>query len=201
MAELDHSSIIVANSYAETLLDLAKQANLCDEVLDEFDGFIGLMNSDPVFGDFIISPAVDPDNRCATLEKHLRGRLSDLLLNTLLVINRKGRSEIIRMIHQQFRSALEEYKSEVEVKVTSAVELTDDLRDNIRQSAAKISGKSTRLTEKVDASILGGLVIQIEDQKIDNSILRRLGRLRSTLTERASQEIHSGRDFCEEVGA
>ena len=194
MAKFEHGSITVADSYAETLLSLAlaQDTGIANEVFAEFTDFVGFMKKEPMFGDFIVSPAVDPDNRQATLEKNFRGKISDILLNTLLVINRKGRSELVPLIYEQYRLALEEHNNEVDVDVTSAVDLTDELRDKIKEAAAKISGRTARLREKIDPTILGGLVVQIEDQKLDSSVLRQLKQLSATLTERASQEIHSG---------
>jgi F-type H+-transporting ATPase subunit delta len=201
MAEFDYGSYAVADSYARSLLELSEEAGASDEALAEFGELVSLMERDADFGGFMTSPAVDTDTRRDVLEKHFRGKLSDLLLNTLQVINRKDRAELIPLVYERYRLALEQVRNEVDVYVTAAVELSGALRKAIRHAASKITGKTARLVEKVDPGILGGLVVQIGDEKMDSSVLRQLQQIRRTLHERASQEIHSGKEYVESASS
>jgi F-type H+-transporting ATPase subunit delta len=199
MAKYDHGSTAIADSYAGTLLGLAEEAKNADTVITEFEDFVSFMEKDAVFGDFMTNPAVDADDRAAVLEKHFRGKYSDLLVNTLQVVNKKGRGELLPLIYERFRLKLEEVRNEVDVHVTSAVELNDALRDKVRHAAAGVAGRTPRLVEEVDPGILGGLVVRIGDKKLDSSVVNRLHQFRETLDERASREIHSGKAFFEAV--
>ena len=197
MAKFDHDAYAVADSYARTLLELSEEAGSSDTMMAEFRAFVDLMEEDAQFGTFMTSPAVDDDARGEILEKHFRDRLSDLLLNTLQVINRKGRAGIIVLILERYRLELEKVRNEVDVHVTSAVELTVDLRERIRDAATAMTGQVALLVEKVNPDILGGLVMQIGDKKMDGSLVRRLSQIRRLLHKRATQEIHNGREYFE----
>jgi F-type H+-transporting ATPase subunit delta len=199
MAGLEHGAAEIADTYADTLVDLAQEAGVADEVLADFGRFVELMKRDDAFADFMMNPGVDLDNRGKVLEKHFRRRINDLLLNTLLVINRKGRSRLVELIYERFGAKLEEARNEIDVQVTSAVPLTNKLRERIRQVASEMSGKSAKLIEKVEPAILGGLVLRIGDEKIDNSVARHVEGARESLLERAAHEVRSGRRFFEAV--
>lgn len=200
MANYDHGSQAIADSYAKTLLDLTEQAGTTDTAADEFRQFAELMERDAAFAEFLTSHSVDPDRRALVLEKHFRGRMNNLLLSTLQVINRKDRTALIPLIYEQYRLAVEEARNEVDVHVTSAVPLTDGLRQQLAETATKVAGKTARLVEKVDPAILGGLVVRIGDEKLDASVARHLQRLGGMLHERSVHEIHGGKAFVEANG-
>ncbi len=199
MAGFEHGTIEIADTYARTLAELTQESGASSDVLEQFGDFIRLMEVEPSFGEFLRNPAVDADARRELLEKHFRGKMADVLLNTLQVINRKNRAALIPLIYERYRLALEEARNEVEVYVTSAIALTDELRAQIRRAASEATGRNARLIEKVKPDILGGLIVRIGDDKIDTSVAGRLERMRDTLRQRASREIRSGKEFFEAV--
>ncbi|NOX57841.1 MAG: ATP synthase F1 subunit delta [Planctomycetes bacterium] len=197
MAKFEHGSIAIADSYARTLLELAESSGQSDEVAEDFAEFAKLLDSDAPFAQFMDSQAIDASDREKVLEKSFRGRMNDLLLSTIQVVNRKGRCELLSLIRERFRLALEESRNQVDVQVTSAVTLSEPLRERLREVTAKISGKEVHLIENVDPSILGGLVVRMGDEKIDASTIHQIKGLKMALAIRASDEIHSGRSFAE----
>jgi len=197
MAGFDHNAESIADNYARTLLELSEEAQRSEAILSEFQDFVSLMEKDAAFGNFMVNPAVDADDRRELLEKHFRGKMDNLLLSALQVVNRRNRCELAPLICERYRLALEEARGEVDVYVTTAVELTSSLRDQITQAATAVAGKKARLIEQVDPDILGGLVVRIEDEKLDSSVARQLNRLHDMLAKRASQELHGDRSFVE----
>lgn len=193
MARLDHTTASIAETYAEALYELADAGGATDAVLEEVEAFRELMEKDTAFADFMMNPAMDAEVRRAFLEKHFRGKFGDLFLNTLLVVNRKGRTALLPLICEHYRAAHERARNEVDVEVTSAVPLNDTSRRAVLEAMARVTGKTARLVERVDPSILGGLVVRIGDRKFDASLVRRLEGIRETLLERATQEAASGR--------
>jgi len=200
MAKFEHGSIAIADSYAKTLLELTEQSGQSEAVAEDFSEFDKLLKTDEAFAEFMYSQSVDSDARSQVLEKNFRGRMNDLLLSTIQVVNRKERCELLELIRERFRLALEAARNEVDVYVTSAIALNDDLRESLRQATTSITGKTVRFIETVDPSILGGLVVRIDDEKLDNSVINRLRGLNASLMERASEEIHKGHAFADATG-
>ena len=133
----------------------------------------------------------------ALLEKVFRGRMSDLLLDALQVFNAKDRLGILATVFERFRAAHDEKQGRIDVHVTTAVPLTDELRTKVSAAVRKRTSKTARLIETTDPDILGGLIVRIGDTKIDTSVANHLRRMRDALRTRASVEIHGGRSYFE----
>jgi F-type H+-transporting ATPase subunit delta len=187
----------VPQVYAEALLALAEERGAADEVLEELNGLAALASADRDFETFLASPLVESEARTRTFEKLLRGRASDLVVDALQVINRKGRLELLPEIAAAYRQEHRRLRNTVQVFVTSAVPLDDALRGKLRAAAARFAGKTPELVESVDPGLLGGMVVRVGDERIDSSVKTRLRDLSGTLLRRASQEVQSGSRYVE----
>jgi len=185
----------VAGVYARALLALAMDRHEADQIEGELAELAGLVSANPELEGYLSSPLVDEEGRAAALEKALRERASDLVVNTLQVMNGKGRLGLLGALAEAYRLANEHRRGEVDVEVTTAVELSDELRRRIAISASRYAGRTARLIEKVDPELLGGLVLKIGDRKIDSSLARQIHDAREGLFERASQELHGEKSY------
>ncbi|MCP4249476.1 MAG: ATP synthase F1 subunit delta [bacterium] len=198
MATTDDTVTAIADSYAEALLALSEQRGLSDRVLAELGELAACFEKDPAVADFFSSPAVDDTARQAALEKMFRGRLDDLTVDALQVLNAKGRAALVPAVYERFRLGLERVRGEIDVTVTSAVALGAGERDRLVEAMQARTGKKPQLIERVDESLLGGLVVQVGDEKLDCSVANQLATLRESFRERASREIHAGAAYIEE---
>jgi F-type H+-transporting ATPase subunit delta len=200
MSLVSDKEMAIARVYAQALLTLAKEQGLAAQVREELAELSRRAQADPVVGKFLSDPTILGESREAALAKILRGQFSDLAVDTVLIMARKGRVTIISHLAEAYRQALAEDEGEVDVGVTTAVPLTDPQREKVRAWAAAFTGKKPVLVESVRADILGGLILQIDDEKFDRSVGRGLRRIKDRLFERASHEIHSGRAVLEPTG-
>lgn len=187
---VDDRQLAVARVYADSLLALAEEAGQGDETLDELDGIVALQERDPDLAAFFASPLVDEQARRRTVEKSLRGEVSDLVVNTLQVMNNKGRLDLLPALAAAYREALDALRGRVDVSITSAVPLSDGLREELLGTLRRVTGREVRLDETVDADLLGGIVVSLGDRKIDYSLATDLRQLDDQLRDRASREIH-----------
>lgn len=191
----DDKERAIAQVYARSILDLAQEAGEVETVADELQELIDYAEKQEEFGSFLTNPLTEPARRRGSLETLFRGRMSDLTLDALQVINRKGRMELLPAIVQAYKDERRKREGWVEVEVVSAVPLTDALRERLRQAVDRRTGRKSEIKEVVDPSILGGLVVRMEDEKIDTSVARELAVLSERLSRRASAEILSGKDY------
>lgn len=192
MSSFDDKTLAVAKVYAAAMLDLAAKRGEADELGDELHQMVRLAERDPRFARFLADPLADAGERRESIEKMFRGQASDLLVDSLQVLNRKGRFGILPAITQVYHQELDRLRKRVEVQVTSAVPLTDELRHRLAAAVEGQTGRKARLDERVDESLLGGMVVQIGDRKIDASVTTRLEGLAAAMLDRASREIHRG---------
>lgn len=195
MATVDESSQAVADVYARALLELALAKGEDERIGEELDELVGLAQRDPDFRVFMTSEAVDRDRRAMSLEKLFRGKLADVLLDTLQVMNEKDRGALLSALRARYIHCRYEHLNQVEAAVTTATPLDDVNRQALVAELAQMTGKQIVLHEAVDESVLGGLIVQIGDRCYDGSMATHLRRLRGEMLERSSRELHGDKDF------
>jgi F-type H+-transporting ATPase subunit delta len=188
----DERQLGVARVYAQALLGLADGQGEAGEIIEQLEQLRLLMDETPALEDFFGTPLVQEETRRAALDKLFRGRASDLLVDALQVMNRKGRLGLVRALVVAYREEYEKLEGRVDVRVTTAVPLSDALRQQLGVAASKATGKEAQLVEMVDQSILGGMILRIGDRKIDTSIAKEIRKLSEQMVDRASQELYGG---------
>jgi F-type H+-transporting ATPase subunit delta len=195
MAKYSDDELAVAMIYAQAMYELAAEKSQVDALREELHAVAGLIESRTDFAAFLTSPTVDDEAKRKTLEKLFRGRCADLLVDSLQVINRNERQGFVGAVAAAFGILDEERRGGIEVQVQTATALSESARERLRAVFAKKTGRKPRIVETVDASLVGGLVVRIGDEKLDATVARKLAVLSEALLERASREIHRGGEY------
>ncbi|MGE0479165.1 MAG: ATP synthase F1 subunit delta [Phycisphaerae bacterium] len=174
MPETLDRQLELADVYAQALFELALAQDAVADVRAELDALAGMVAADDELAAFFRSEALDSERRAGLLEKWFRGKLSDLVLNTLLVANRNGRVGFVEPLRRAFVLRQERAAGQVEAVATTAVPLDDAGREQVRAIAGKLSGQQPLVDFRVDEQILGGLILQIGDWRYDDSVRRQL---------------------------
>ena len=193
MPKADDKQMAVAQVYSRAMHDLAVSKGEADGLLEELRELAGSIERDPDFAAFVSSPMIDAEDRSQALERIFRGRASDLVVDSLQILNRKGRLALLPAIAEAFHLQHLEHLGRVDVLVTTAVPLGDSLRDRLTAALSGHSGRQPVLIEEVDESLIGGIVLRIDDEKIDASVVHEIDRLHRALRDRAVHEIHRSR--------
>ena len=192
MAESFEEALEIADVYAAALFDLARQAGCVPEVRGELEGLVRLEKTEPAFASFMRSYAVDDDKRQASLETMFRGKLSDIVLNTLQVMNEHGRAGLLPALLRCYVLWKEHAAGQSEGTATSAVMLDDVHKKALESWAATISGRKPLVEYVVDPEVIGGLVVQIGGYRFDHSVRRHLQGARAKLLQRSSHGLDIG---------
>lgn len=195
MANVIDKQVAVARVWSEALFVLAEAQGRDDELLAELEDLVALLDAEPRLRGIFASPLVEDAVKERLVERLLRGSASDLLVDALQVMRRKGRLDLVRAVAQTYREGWLDRKNHVEVRVTTAIPLSDDLRQELRLSSAERTNRHPILVETVDPRLLGGIVIRIGDHKYDGSVAHELERFESILAARASLELLSGKSY------
>ena len=195
MEDFDESMLAVAGVYAQVLFDLARERDREEQVARQLGELCRHMDEDEDFAVFVTSEAIDDDSRGRSLERLFRGRLDDTLLDTLQVMNAKGRLGLLGALHEQFTHVRHVGHNQVEVTVTSAVPLGRRERRELIDMLQRMTGKEIVLEQRVNQIVLGGLVVKIGDHLLDASLATQLKQMRRNLLVRAGEEIHSGKEY------
>ncbi len=184
----NEQEVAVARIYARSAFALAAAQGATESLQDELEELVKQLDREPALESFLSSPLVEVGERQQMLDRLFKGRMSEILLDTLQVMNRKRRSGLVRALAEAYRQELEDRTGRVTVSVRTAVPLTEALRQQLLEATARFTGRRATLTETVDESLIGGLILRVGDRKVDSSVARELRQLETQFLNRASQE-------------
>lgn len=178
------SVIKVASRYAKSLLDLAKEQDSLETVLNDIQSFRkALENKDLLL--LTKSPIVNVDKKKAIFDQLFKGKFDKLTIAFFDIILSKGRESYLPEIAQSFIDQYNTLKGISKVRVTTATAISDKDLEAIRAKllASNVTDDSIQFETKVDPSIIGGVVIKIGDKLYDASVQRKLNELRKDFSD------------------
>lgn len=175
-----HSSPTVL-TYTRALLDLATEQGQAEAVGQELTDLRTVLDEYPAFAEYLRNPGIGETDRTAAMDRVFAGRASPLLWNFLRVLNAKGRLGLLRDVTFAYDDLLGERTGRVEVDVTVAERLGDDQIEDVRRRVGEALGKEAVVHQYVDESILGGIILRVQDRQIDASLRQQLRALRRNL--------------------
>jgi F-type H+-transporting ATPase subunit delta len=181
MAQHQQHNSPLSVAYARSLLELATAQNQAEPIGQELADIEKVIESDPAFETFLSNPAVGEVERGQVIEKVFRGRVSPLLANFLGVVNRKGRLGLLRQIASGYQELLDAQLGKIEVDVIVAEKLSPDQLEQVRQRVSAALKRDAVVHQYIDPSIIGGLVIRVEDRLLDASVRAQLRAVRRQL--------------------
>lgn len=171
----------VARRYADALYELAADRGLVDDIMTQLDLLGRVAAYTPELGRILRSPAL-PDREKRRLLALCLPDAPPLLMHFFAVLISKRRaSEALRIV-DAFRVRVERARDIRTAVVSSAVPLTAEEQEAIRARLEVRSGARVRLSLSVDPALIGGLVVQMGDRRIDLSVRGRFDDLRRRLT-------------------
>ncbi len=177
-------SSVVSDTWARALLS-ASGTNAAD-VLGELDQLAEMINANPQTWSDLLNPSVSAGTKSIVVGKLLKDA-TPTTRNFVRLLADKGRLGELDEVHARFRQLVRDRDRHLDVQVTTAVELPDALRAKLEERLSSTTGRSVKLHTTVDPEVIGGLIIQHGDTRIDTSLQGRLEALRLRLLGRDSQ--------------
>lgn len=166
-------------TYAKALLEAAGPD--ASRIADELDAFAAIHHDAPDAWYELVAPGLPAAARKGTIDR-LLAESHPLVRNVLKVLVDHRRLEEAPEVALEYRELVKSLEQQLDVHVTSAVELSDDLRAQLEQRLSGNTGRTVRLHSSVDPEIIGGLVIRHGDTLVDTSLRGRLEQLRLELS-------------------
>ncbi len=169
----------ILHPYSEALMSLAQSNELVDRFGEDVAALLNLLKESDDLKQFLGNPIVEAEDKKAVLQRIAGEQLHPYLMNFLKLLVDRRRILFLEGICQQFQTLLRQLNQTLLAEVTSAVELTDDQKQSVRQKVIAMTGTNeVELETKIDRDLLGGVIIRVGSQLIDASLrgqLRRIG--------------------------
>jgi F-type H+-transporting ATPase subunit delta len=104
-------------------------------------------------------------------------KLKSIISDFARMIVRDQRQQSISEIVAEFEHLQKKNAGIVQAEITTAFALSDELKNNI----VKNLGEKIEITERVDALILGGIIVKTNDIILDGSLKTQLTKLKNAL--------------------
>jgi F-type H+-transporting ATPase subunit delta len=171
-----------AFNYARSLLELANEGQQqAEAIAEDLRDVRQIIDANPNFALFLADPAISENERGAVIGRIFGGRILKLLEDFLGVLNEKGRLGMFAEIAGAFGELLEAQMSKVEVDVTVAQRLDDQQLEQVRQRVSQALKREAVVHQYVDDSIIGGMLLRVQDQLIDASVRYQLQAIRNRM--------------------
>ena len=167
--------------YARALFEIAQERNTLADTDRELETLGGIVQSQPAVLALVLNSAVSRPQKEDFLSRILGSSTSGLLLNFLKVLIKKNQFQELVSIQREFRRFYQKKQGIRDVKVISAIPLSDANQDRIKTLLEKQWKTKIRMQPVLEPEIVGGLIIRFDNQQIDGSYRNRLQMLRQQL--------------------
>lgn len=170
-----------AQTYGESLYELARDEQLGEEILSQLQTVCDLLQENPQYVTLLSLPSVPKKERCGVLDESFRGQIHPYLLNFLKILTENGTISQLVGCKEAYRRRYNEDHGILDVTAVTAAPLSDALRDKLCARLAESTGKTILLTVKVDPAVIGGIRLEMAGSRLDGTVRSRLDGLQAAL--------------------
>ncbi|PKM83796.1 MAG: hypothetical protein CVU88_01180 [Firmicutes bacterium HGW-Firmicutes-13] len=173
----------VANKYASALHSFAQEKNKISEIEEDLKAVVNFLKDKKKIRAVLEHPLLDREEKKEIISDIFKNLKNPEVLNLLKLLVDRKRFDIVEALFNEYER-LANYTRKVAIaEVITAVELSDELKEDFKKALEKYTGKEIRLILKTDPSIIGGVVTRIGDSVIDASITCRLSKMFERITQ------------------
>ena len=172
-------------SYAEALFQVARAEEMLDRVEEELTRLNKSLDSNAELREFLSTPQITSEGKKSALAQIFGGKISPITLHWMNMVVDQGRQRRLSMIIEAFLTLTEEAREKVTAEVITAIPLPEDLAKRLEQELSKVTKKRVFLKPMVDDSILGGVIVKVQNKVIDGSVRHRLEEIKNEMIKTA----------------
>ena len=167
--------------YAEALFMLALEENCKEKMEEDLSVVETAFLENPEFVELLASPVIPVEERLSVIETTFGSMNRHVVSFVKLLCERMYIRSLPEMV-QTYRELMEDAGNVSTAQVTSAVELTEAELTELAKKLETMWGHTVVLETRVDSSLLGGIVIEIDGKVIDASLRRRLSDVKDVIS-------------------
>lgn len=162
---------------------LALEEGKAAEYGKALDEAAGAILAEPQFLELLSSPAIGVSERLSAAEAVFSGRYPEHIVSFLMLLCEKGRMRHIAEINEDYTRLLREHERISDALVTSAEPLSEEEAKRLCEKLRVSLGHEVKIINKVDRSIIGGLVIEVDGKVLDGSVRGRLAEIKEVISK------------------
>ena len=173
----------IAGRYAKALLGLAREKQMIESVRTDIETIHHFFEIESRFNQMLVSPVIKTKEKLVFMEAVFLKNTNPMTYSFLMLLLTNHRESYLKSITKIF---LDSYRKETgfkKAKLISAVEIDQSTVGQFKTLIRKHFNSEVDLTCSVDSGLIGGFVLQVEDQQIDASVAAKLKKLKKELLD------------------
>ena len=173
----------VGSVYGQALYALAKEEQLCEVIYSDLQVLKECFAAEKEYLVLLTAANISVEERCQVVDAAFRDRVHPYVLNFLKVLTEKGYAREFQDCFVSFEKQYHEDNDILPIKAVSAIPLSEEQTEKLIAKLSSITGKHIKLTKEVLPECKGGVRLDLEGKRLDDTILKRLNDVRDLLTK------------------
>lgn len=173
----------VARRYAAALFTAALEGGLVPQVQDDLGRVRDIVRASPDLEKALTAPRVPLEAKHRVIDRIFAEAVSPLTLDFLHLCLDKRRPQLMEAVAEHYAALRDEHENIVRARVTTAVELSEELRQRLIQALEKRTGRRVMAEFRVEPDVLGGVLTIIGDTVVDGSLRSDVAQLGQKLRQ------------------
>lgn len=174
---------LIARRYAAALLDMAAEGKVLDKVEQDLRELAAMLEGSPDLQSLVRNPLINRVQQKRAVEAlGQSAKFDKLTTNFLGVLAHNRRLSVLSTMIESFQTEAAKRRGEVAARVQTAYALTPAQTDALQKELSKALGSNVTLNVEVAKDLLGGMIVTVGSRMVDDSLKRKLERLKRTLS-------------------
>ena len=171
----------VGTVYGQALYSLAKDEGLDSAVLQQMAVLDESFHAAPDYIRLLCAANISKTERCEILDRDFRGKVAPILLNFMKLLTEKGYMRHFSDCCKAYRTMYNADHGILEVKAITALALTAEQIGRLQDRLSSLTGKTIDLQMSVDPACMGGVRLDYDGKRLDDTLQHRLQSIRDLL--------------------
>jgi len=174
---------VVADRYAQALFEVGEETQTTSELYQELKQLVDILNENKDLYNFLKSPLIGREDKKNVMKNIFENQLSKNMNNFLKIVIDKDRMSTIGNIQESYKNLLNDKNNILEGTVITAVGLNEKEIKDLENNLSTKYNKNVTLTNVVDETILGGVLVKLGNEEIDGTVKTRLSKMKKQLSQ------------------
>ena len=176
--------------YATALVDVAMDSKKMDSVEKDLNELEAMIMSSSELQMMVRSPLISRTQQTsAIVALAKKAKFQDMTVNFLSLLVKNRRFSMVQNIINAVRMELSRRRGEIAADVQLAFALTKVQEKALQESLSKAMGQTVAINMSVDEDLIGGMIVTVGSQMIDDSVKRKLERLKRAMQSGANTNV------------
>ena len=169
------------NAYAQALYTLAQEDGQTQRILQELSALEKSFRQVPEFLRLLATPGISKEDRYTLIQESFAQDFHPCVVNFLKVLTKNGHISCFFPCCQGFRAQYQQEHNLLPVTAITAVSLTEEQKQKLCKTLNTITGKEILLENPVDPRVLGGIRLDYDGKRLEDTVQHRLESIRTAL--------------------